>query len=102
MKRITQVVWNCIAGEVRAKSGGLALDLKAQGNWLTLRLAHSITSKTCRHGLRYEISLPIKRGIGIGKEGRTKKTAKAKKEGKLYPMKLLGLRKVLRLAGNSH
>lgn len=25
MKRITQVVWNCIAGEVRAKSGGLAL-----------------------------------------------------------------------------
>lgn len=25
MKTITQVVWNCIAGEVRAKSGGLAL-----------------------------------------------------------------------------
>ena len=25
MKRITQVVCNCIAGEVRAKSGGLAL-----------------------------------------------------------------------------
>jgi len=25
VKRITQVVFNCIAGEVRAKSGGLAL-----------------------------------------------------------------------------